>query len=158
MLPNVSLETSPPIDISDHLGPVSYLAVEFPTGIVSGDGFTRLLDLADAGLVLVLDLEFVRRTADGSLTTVAADTVEVSGGDLSAFVGADSGLLDRDDLELVGRDLAQGGLLAVLVFENLALEPVLAAWAAGGGRLVAEGPVDVADLEVAAGADIPASP
>lgn len=133
-------------DLSDHLGPVSYLAVEFPQGQVNAEGFSRLIELVDAGLILVLDLEFVRRAADGSLVTISPGSLDLDV-DLSAFEGADAGLLDPDDLEFVAQGLADDSVLAVLVYEDLALAPVLAAWGSGGARLVAEGPVAVEDLE-----------
>lgn len=144
------------IDISDHLGPVAFLAVEFPGSHVDVEGFTRLVDLVDRGLIIVLDLEFVRRMPDGSLATVPAGSLDV-GADLSVFDGADSGLLDRDDVALVAEGLEEGDVLAVLVYEDLTLNPVLHAWASAGARLVAEGSVDADDLEQALDAAEPAS-
>ena len=151
----MTTDAASPADTAEHLGPVSYLAIEFPDGRPARDGFRKLTDLVTSGLVLVIDLEFIRRSRDGTLTTVPADSLGL-GDDLAMLAGSDSGLLDRDDLELVAGDLGPDGLLAVLVYEDLVLEPVLAAWAAGGGRLVAEGPVAVDDLEAALDAeDVP---
>ena len=150
--PPVTSPTSRPLDITDHLGPVSFLAVEFPEGQADPAGFTRLLDLVERGLVLVIDLEFVRRATDGTLETVPVGSLDL-GVDLSAFEGADSGLLDRDDLELVAASLEGDAVMAVLVYEDLVMEPVLAAWSSGGARLVAEGGVDAADLETALDAE-----
>ncbi|HYN30816.1 MAG TPA: DUF6325 family protein [Dermatophilaceae bacterium] len=140
---------SPAPDLADHLGSVSYLAVELPADGRSGEGFEHLLALVDAGRIVVLDLEFVRRAPGGSLTTVDAAALDVPGLDVSAFSGADSHLLDRDDLELVGAELAEGKVLAVLIYEHLSMEPVLAAWGAAGARLLAEGPVEADDVEAA---------
>lgn len=148
----VNPDASLPVDLSDHLGPVSYVAVEFPKGQVNEDGFSRLIDVVDNGLILVIDLEFVRRGADGSLVKVSAGSLDI-GVDLSAFEGADAGLLDPEDLDLVAQGLAEDSVLAVLVYEDLALAPVLSAWGSGGARLVAEGPVAIEDLEQALGHD-----
>ena len=71
------------------------------------------------------------------------------GTDLSAFAGADAGLLDRDDLELVGGSIEGDAIMAVLVYEDLTLQQVLGAWAASGARLVAEGAVDPVELDLA---------
>jgi hypothetical protein len=57
--------------------------------------FDRLLKLVDAGLIRVLDLEFVTN-ADGVARTVPASQ---AGPEFSLFEGAASGLLDRDDLD-----------------------------------------------------------
>ena len=75
------------------------------------------------------------------------------GADLSAFAGTDAGLLDRDDLELVAGSLGGDAVMAVLVYEDLTLQPVLGAWAASGARLVAEGAVDPVELDLALGDD-----
>ncbi len=50
----------------DVLGPIDYLAVEWPGGLVTGEGFQLLLDLG-RGIVRVLDLEFVAKAADGTV-------------------------------------------------------------------------------------------
>lgn len=131
---------------NDHLGPIDYLAIQFPDGFVPAEGFSELRAQIDAGTLFVLDIEFIRRGEDGSLSTVAASTI---GTDLAGLHGADSGLLDRDDIELVGAGLGPGGVLLVIVYENLVLNPALVAWEKAGAQIVAEGPVDVDDLEAA---------
>ena len=137
-----------PLDITDHLGPVSYVAVEFPDGRADAAGFAALRDLVDRGLVIVLDLEFIRRGEDNALVTVPAASLDL-GDDLCVFAGADAGLLDRDDLELVAGSLEGDAVMAVLVYEDLTLQQVLGAWAASGARLVAEGAVDPVELDLA---------
>jgi hypothetical protein len=132
--------------IDDHLGPVEYLAIEFPDGKVTGEGFRHLLEAVDAGTVLVLDLELARREDQG-WRKVAPRSLAADGVDLSVFEGADSSLLDDDDLELLGAEVSPDSVLAVLVYENLALNPALHAWGKHGARLVAEGPLSVDDLE-----------
>ena len=61
----------------DVLGPIDYLAVEFPTGRMTGSGFRLLRDVVDRGLVLVMDLEFVRKGIDGTVTRVPLEAVPV---------------------------------------------------------------------------------
>lgn len=130
--------------IDDHLGPIEYLAVEFPEGRVSAEGFRHLLTRVDAGDVLVLDLELVARDASG-WRKVAPASLD-PGVDLAAFEGADSSLLDEDDFELLAPDLAAGSVMAVLVYEDLTLHQALRAWGAEGARLLAQGPLTVDDL------------
>lgn len=129
---------------------MSYVAVEFPDGRADAAGFTALRDLVDRGLVidLDLDLEFIRRGEDNALVTVPAASLDL-GDDLCVFAGADAGLLDRDDLELVAGSLEGDAVMAVLVYEDLTLQQVLGAWAASGARLVAEGAVDPVELDLA---------
>jgi hypothetical protein len=49
----------------DELGPVDFLAVEFPDGRFITAGFEQLLSLADQGVVDILDMEFITKDADG---------------------------------------------------------------------------------------------
>ena len=134
--------------INDHLGPVEYLAIEFPRGAVTAEGFSHVLALVEAGTIWVLDLEFARRV-DGVWQKVAAGSLGVTGVDLTEFEGADSELLDADDLAILAADVADDSVLAVLVYENLAMNGALQAWGAQGAKLVAEGPVSHAELDAA---------
>jgi hypothetical protein len=38
-------------DPADELGPIDFLAIEFPGGNVSAPGFEQLLSLADTGVI-----------------------------------------------------------------------------------------------------------
>ena len=127
----------------EHLGPVNYVVVEFSDPGTLRTGFDSLLALVDKGLVRVLDLEFIHNI-DGVASTIEAARVRT---DFAQFAGAASGLLDRTDLNTVASELAPGAKAAVLVYEDLAVLPVLDAWESGGARIVSEGPVDLDDLD-----------
>lgn len=128
----------------DRFGPVNHVVVQFERGHIEPSGFTRLLGLVDAGIIRVLDLEFVVNEG-GTVRTV--DASELEGVDLEAFAGASSALLDRTDIDLVGSRLEADHIAAVLVYEELSLLPVLAAWEGAGGSVLSEGPVDVSDID-----------
>lgn len=51
----MSAPTEP--DLADELGPIDFLAIEFPGGNISAPGFEQLLSLADGGVIDILDLE-----------------------------------------------------------------------------------------------------
>jgi hypothetical protein len=139
--------TSPAEDL-DVLGPVDFAVVEFAGGVISGDGFDQLLRLAESGVIRVLDLEFVTRTADGSVARVDTGSVAVAPGvDLAPFVGASSGLVDATDLAALGDSISVGSIAAVLVYEEVALIPVVAAWHSAGGRLALVGHLEPEELD-----------
>ena len=52
------------------LGPIDYLAVEWPRGHVTGEGFRLLMDLVDREIVRVLDILFIAKDGDGNVSTV----------------------------------------------------------------------------------------
>jgi hypothetical protein len=136
----------------DILGPIDYLAVEFPSGRMTGTGFRLVRDLVRRGVMIVMDLEFVRKEADGTLAKVALEDVPQDDPvDISEWLGLDSGLLDEDDLQALGDAISPGSLAGIMVYEN--------AWAAGimreiestGARLLASARIHPDDLLEALG-------
>jgi len=140
------------LDGSEFLGPVDYLAVEFPSGRMNGSGFRMLRDLVTAGTIVVLDLEFVLKAADGSVTRLSADDVPVdSPQDVSSWAGSFSGILDDSDLAVVAESIEPGSLAGVLVYENAWAAPIMAEITASGARLLGSGRIDTDDLNDALG-------
>ena len=93
----------------DTMGPVSYLVVEFPSSKMTGEGMTSLVDLVDRGAIRILDLVFVKRAEDGTVTRIELADLDADGQlDLSVFQGASSGLLDPGDLADAGSVLEWG--------------------------------------------------
>src|SRR6478752_4658609 len=81
------------------VGPIDYLALEFPQAKITGEGMAALLDLVERGIIRILDLRFVVVGEDGSFTAVALADLDHDGKlDLAVFEGAQSGLLGNDDL------------------------------------------------------------
>jgi hypothetical protein len=74
------------------------------------------LDLVHRGLIRVLDLQFVARSADGTVSRVELDDVEHHGDvDITRWAGASSGLLDASDREAVGAQIEAASLARILV-------------------------------------------
>ncbi|MDJ0319863.1 DUF6325 family protein [Pseudarthrobacter sp. PS3-L1] len=123
--------------------------MEFPGGVVSGKGFQLLLALADAHFIQVLDLEFVAKAADGSVRVIPAHDVTVGDGspvDMTEFDGASSGIVSSLDITEVASSISADSVAAILVYEELTLLPVIAAWENSGASLVAGGPILPEDL------------
>jgi len=94
------------------LGPIDYLAVEWPGGHVTGEGFGLLLDLVERETIRVLDL-----------------------------AGASSGLLDQSDIDQVAAAIAPKSLAGILVYENVPMWTALdrsSARLVGAGRIVTD--------------------
>ncbi|MDF2976612.1 MAG: hypothetical protein K0S40_1340 [Actinomycetospora sp.] len=125
-------------------GPIDYLVVEFPEGTMTGEGMPLLLDLVDRGLIRILDLVFVRRERDGSLSGLEITDLDGDGiPDLLEFRGASSGLLDQDDVAEAGSVVAPGATAAVLVYENVWAAPLAGALRRSGAQLIAGGRIPV---------------
>ncbi|MFF7892197.1 DUF6325 family protein [Streptomyces sp. NPDC007907] len=128
----------------EEVGPIDYLVVEFPRNRMTGEGFPLLVDLVDRGLIRILDLMFVRKDEDGTVTGMEiADLTGDGALDLAVFEGASSGLLGQDDLEEAATALEPGCSAGILVYENVWAAPFAAALRRGGARLVASGRIPV---------------
>lgn len=134
-------------DDEEILGLIDYLAVEWPGGHVTGEGFGLLLDLVNRDVIRVLDLEFIAKAADGTVKRVALSDVEHGGDvDVTIWDGASSGLLDESDLDQVGAVIEPGSLAGILVYENLWSVPLMTALDHSSARMVGNGRVIVDDL------------
>jgi len=138
----------------DELGPVDFLAIEFPGGRITAPGFEQLLSLADQGVVDILDMEFITKDADGKSKKVDVWEFAVPGGvDLGAWAGASSGLLDDSDVGEISAAMQPGSVAVVVIYENRWVLGLVDAWRREGARLIASGglPADevVAALDAA---------
>jgi Family of unknown function (DUF6325) len=131
------------------LGPIDYLAVEWPERHVTGEGFRILMDLVDRGIVRVLDILFIAKGADGKVSTVEAADVEHSDELDARLWGLSSGLLDQSDIDEVAAAIAPGSLAGILVYENVWAVPMWTAIDRSNARLVGAGRVAADDLMAA---------
>jgi hypothetical protein len=122
------------------LGPVSYLIVEFPGNKMTGEAFPQLVDLVDRGLIRILDLEFVRRETDGSMSMIELADIDHDGKfDVAIFEGSNSGLLDDADFTDAASAIEPGSSAAIMIFENHWALPFVQALRRGSAQLVAAG-------------------
>ena len=133
-----------------QMGPVDYLVLEFPGNQMTGEAFPLLVDLVDRGIIRILDLVFLRKDEDGTVTTlthVDLDRMKVL--EAALFEGAASGLLGADDVTEAAAALDPGTAAGVLVYENVWATPFAAALRRSGGQLVAAGHIPVQALVAA---------
>jgi hypothetical protein len=131
----------------DQMGPVDYLVVAFPTDRMTGEAFPRLIELVDRGIIRILDLVFLRKGGDGTVTTLTqVDLERMQVIEAALFDGAASGLLGLDDVNDAATALEPGTAAAVLVYENIWAAPFATALRRSGGQLVATGHIPVQAL------------
>ncbi len=146
------MERSVQVVQGDILGPIDFLAVDFPDGRVTNDAFACLLELVDRDMIRILDLEFIVRSPDGGARAVQLESLDHDAAvNLAAWQAAESHLLDQADLDALGAELAPGGVAGVVVYENIWATPLMAAIDQGGSRIIGQGRVAADDLMAALG-------
>jgi hypothetical protein len=142
----MSTDLDPAADLR-QMGPVDYLVLEFPGNHMTGEAFPMLIDLVDRDIIRILDLVFLRKDLDGTVTTltqVDLDRMHVL--EAALFDGAASGLLDASDIDEAATALEPGSSAGVLVYENVWAAPFAVALRHAGGEVVASGRIPVQEL------------
>jgi Family of unknown function (DUF6325) len=128
----------------EEMGPIDYVVLEWQDDLPdTGEVQPLLLDLVDRGIIRILDIAFLTKDEDGSVSAIEAGDLKQVAAAFSDFEGASSGLLGSDDLAEAGAALNPGTSAAVLVWENRWAAPVAVALRRSGGELVASGRIPV---------------
>jgi hypothetical protein len=134
-------------DDLDAMGPIDYVVVEFPGNRMTGEAMPLLVDLVDRGVIRILDLAFVRKDLDGTVSGLTITDLDADGAEhFAVFEGASSGLLDDEDLAEAGGILEPGNAAGIVVYENTWAAPFAAALRRSGAQMVASGRIPVQAL------------
>jgi hypothetical protein len=129
----------------EEMGPVDYAILAWPRGRPPAEAAPMIVNLVERGLIRLLDVAFVAKNEDGSVTALDLDHQE-AGGAFADFEGASSGLLDFTDLEDAGTVLDPGSSAVVLVWENRFLAPLAVGLRKSGAQMLAHGRIPVQAL------------
>lgn len=128
----------------DEMGPIDYLVLEWTDTEPTGEAIPYLVDLVDSGLIRILDLAFITKDDDGTVSEV--EFTDLGDGDFAVFEGVSTGLLGEDDHAEAAAALEHGASAAILVYENRWAAPFASALRRSGGQLVASGRIPVQAL------------
>ena len=132
------------------VGPIDYLAVEFPGARLEGDGLAALVDLVDRGIIRILDRVVAKGAEDGTSTVVELADLDGDGAlDLAVFEGVRSGLLDADDVAEGAALVQPGNAVGLLLYENTWAGPFVTAMRNVGAEVIASGRIPAADVVAA---------
>jgi hypothetical protein len=117
------------------IGPVEYIVIGFPENRFTGAIVPALTDLVESGTIHIIDLVFVSKAADGTITSFEFDALE----ELADYAGLDGeagGLLNDEDIELAAEALEPNSSAALLVWEDTWAAPLATALREAGGVLL----------------------
>lgn len=119
------------------IGPVQYMVVAFPGNQFKGEIAPALEDLVKSGTIRIIDLAFVLKDAEGSMTGIELEDI---GSDVfQAFESLTSergGFVSEEDLQAVAGELEPNSSAAILVWEDVWATKLADAIANAGGQLV----------------------
>jgi len=129
------------------VGPIDYLAVEFPGGRLTGGGLSALLDLVSHGTIRVLDLRVAKVAENGEVTMIAITDLDGDGTlDLAVFEGVQSGILGDDDVAQSAALIQPGNAVGLLLYENTWAGPFVAALRSQGADVIASGRIPASEV------------
>jgi hypothetical protein len=129
------------------VGPIDYLAVEFPAARLEGKAMQAIVDLVEAGIIRVLDMRAAVVDADGVMSAVALTDLDGDGIlDLAVFEGVESGLLGDDDLQESASLIAPGNGVGLIVYENTWAGPFVAALRDVGAEVISSGRIPATEV------------
>ena len=129
-----------------EIGPIDYILIEWSGRQPNGEVAPVVVDLVERGLIRLLDLLFIAKGEDGTVTVLEISDLGGEVAELAVFEGASSGLLGDDDVAQAGEVLEPGTSAALLVFENSWAAPFVSAVRRSGGELVASGRIPAEDV------------
>jgi Family of unknown function (DUF6325) len=131
-------------------GPIELAVIEFPGSNFTGEIAPELADIVGRGIVTILDLVFVTKQLDGSVTSMElANLDEQYAAPFKALEGEVNGLLSEADLQTTGAALSPGSSAVVVVWENTWARRLATAVVRSGGRLVAHDRLDAEAVQEA---------
>jgi hypothetical protein len=101
-------------------GPIDFIALEFKGNQFKGEIFPEIMNLVNKGIVRVIDMVIVQKDADGRVTHR-----EMQKHDKNVLAVFDpleaeiNGMIQVEDIEMIGEKLENNTTAAVLLFENL---------------------------------------
>jgi len=102
------------------LGPIDFLALEFPGNKFDGSILTSILELVQAGIIRVIDLVVILKDQEGGvivreLQELNPDSIRV----LDPLEVEVTSMITRNDVDAIAAQLANNSTAAAMLFENL---------------------------------------
>jgi hypothetical protein len=119
------------------LGPIDFLALEFPGNKFKGEALKEILELVRAGIIRIIDLVVIVKDRDGSLIVrelkeLDPDTVRV----LDPLKVEVTSMITRADIDNIAAQLDNNCTAGLMLFENLWALKTKQAMLDAGGKLV----------------------
>jgi uncharacterized membrane protein len=121
------------------VGPLEFIAIEFPGNRFKGEIIPTITDLINRGLIRVIDLVLVRKDESGRLNVFELNEFDKDTARIFAPLKAQvHNLLSQEDIEKVGNALSNNSSAGLLLFEHTWSTKFIEAVKRAQGRLIAD--------------------
>jgi len=118
------------------IAPVEYLIIGFEGNEFNGEIAPALIELVESGAIRILDLIFITKDSDGTVTAFEYDEIEALL-PIGSVAQDSLGLLNDEDMEMAAETLDPNCSAAFLVWEDLWAAKFANAVRASGGTFIA---------------------
>jgi Family of unknown function (DUF6325) len=118
------------------VGPVDVMIIGFPGNRFTGRIAPAIMEQVDKGTIRILDLLFVSKDDDGTVTVIEAEDLGPEGGGLLEIDVFAPGALGPDDADEVSEDLPAGSSAMLIAFENTWAAAIAAAMLEADGIMI----------------------
>lgn len=130
-------------------GPVEVFAISFPTATPGVAIAEAIVAVIESGAVTVVDAEFVRKFADGTVEVLEIEALNL---DIPALPAEMSTLLSEEDTEVIADSLEADSSALVIVIEHAWARAVVGTIRAAGGEVLLHARIDAETVQAAADA------
>lgn len=132
--------------LDSFAGPITLVAIEFPSGAPDDVGFAALAQGVRAGHIALLDIELLQKHDGVVYRAELATLIDDAHPQLAAIAPYATDILDDEDFAEIADEVGEGSSVIVVLYEDRTLVPAFDAWAKQGARLAVLGAADPNEL------------
>ena len=119
------------------LGPIDFIALEFPGNRFKGEILPDLFELADKEIIRIIDLVTITKAQDGQVTVRELRELDPAHIEIFNPLKAEANqMITESDIDMIAEKLADNSTAGLLLIENLWAKKTKQAMMDANGRLV----------------------
>jgi len=119
------------------LGPIDFIALEFPGNRFKGEILPDLFELVDKDIIRIIDLVIITKDQDGKVTVRELRELDPAHIEIFSPLNAEvNQMITKSDIDMVAEKLADNSTAGLLLIENLWAKKTQQAMMDANGRLV----------------------
>ena len=119
------------------LGPIDFIALEFPGNRFKGEILPDLFELADKEIIRIIDLVTITKDQDGQVTVRELRELDPAHIEIFNPLKAEANqMITESDIDMIAEKLADNSTAGLLLIENLWAKKTKQAMMDANGRLV----------------------